>query len=577
MPSLIQQLVKKGILDKGKAASLEYEAKTSGKREEELILERRLVAESFLFNLKSKNLKIPLKKVYPEDVNLRVLELIPEDSAKYYKMIPLQKKDNVLEVGMVYPEDLKAQEALKFLARQGKFSFRVFLITISDYEKVFRKYKGLRKEVQRALEELETEMRIERVGGVRPLKKGELARLAEEAPISKVVAVLLRHAVEGKASDIHVEPLADMLRVRFRLLGILHSSINLPLVYHPAIVARIKILSNLRIDETRIPQDGRFSAKIDDKKIDFRVATFPTTLGEKVAIRVLDPTVGLKNFEELGLEDRNFEVMKEAVKKPTGMILAAGPTGCGKTTTLYAILRTLNKESVNIVTLEDPVEYFIEGVNQSQIRPEINYTFARGLRHVVRQDPDIIMVGEIRDTETARLAIHAALTGHLVLSTIHTSNALGVIPRLIDLGVEAYLIPPTLSIALAQRLVRRLCDDCKKKILAKGKIKEMILEQIETLPDNVRKKIKVPKPLYIWKAVGCKKCNRMGYSGRTGIFEVLKMTDQLSKMILEKPSEARVYEEARRQGMITMKQDGILKVLRGITTVEEVLRVAEEK
>ncbi len=576
MPNLIQQLVKKGVLEKEKATSLEYEIKTSGKKEEEVILERRLVSESFLFNLKSKNLKIPLKKVHPEDVSLKALELIPEESAKYYRMIPLTKKDKILEVGMVYPEDLKAQEALKFLARQGKFSYKVFLITFSDYEKIFKKYKSLRREVEKALEELEVEMKTDKFS-VELLRKKGLERLAEEAPISKVVAVLLRHAVEGNSSDIHIEPMADRLRIRFRLLGVLHSSINLPIAYHSAIVARIKILSNLRIDETRIPQDGRFSTKIDNKKIDFRVSTFPTTLGEKVAIRVLDPKVGLKDFNELGVEKRSLKVMKEAIAKPFGMILATGPTGCGKTTTLYAILRVLNKEGVNIVTLEDPVEYFIEGINQSQIRPEINYTFARGLRHILRQDPDIIMVGEIRDTETARLAIHAALTGHLVLSTIHTSNALGVIPRLVDLGVEPYLIPPTLNIALAQRLVRKLCDSCKKRVVAKGKLKDLILEQIKSLPEEVKKKVKIPKTLYIWKAVGCKKCNHIGYSDRMGIFEVLQMTDQLAEIISKEPSEAAIQKEAFRQGMITMMQDGMLKVLKGTTTVEEVLRVAEEK
>ena len=574
--TLIQQLVKKGFLDKEVASSLEYEVKTSGKKEEEIILERKLVGESFLFNLKSKNLKVPLKKVYPEDVSLEILELIPEESAKYYKMIPIGKKDNVLEIGMVYPEDLKAQEALKFLARQGKFSYKVFLITLSDYGKIFDKYKSLKREVERALEELETEMKAEKVVG-RPIKRAELERLAEEAPISKVVAVLLRHAVEGKASDIHIEPMSDRLRVRFRLLGILHSSINLPLTYHSAIVARVKILSNLRIDETRIPQDGRFSTTIDGRKIDFRVSTFPTSFGEKVAIRVLDPAAGLKSFEELGLEENSFKVVQQAIKKTSGMILATGPTGCGKTTTLYAILRVLNKEGVNIMTLEDPVEYFIEGINQSQIRPEIGYTFARGLRHIVRQDPDIIMVGEIRDTETAKLAVHATLTGHLVLSTLHTSDALEVIPRLIDLGVEPYLIPPTLRIALAQRLVRRLCENCKKRVVAKGKAKDLILEQIRTLPPNIRKKIKIPKPLYIWQATGCKKCNQRGYSGRIGIFEVLQMTDRLAEIISKRPSEAEIQKEASRQGMMTMKQDGILKVLKGITTIEEVLRVAEIK
>jgi len=571
--SLIQILLKQGILDKEKATSLEFEIKEKGLPEEEVILEKRICSENFLFNLKSENLKINFKKVTSEEVPLEILELIPEETAKYYKMIPLAKKENILQIGMVYPEDLKVQEALKFLARQGKFNYEVFLITPSDFNELLKRYRTLKGEVGMALEELKTELKVERV----PKTTAELERLAEEAPITKIVAVILRHAVDGGASDIHIEPTREKLRVRFRLLGILHSSIILPIRIHPAVISRIKILSDLKIDETRIPQDGRFSTKINDKDIDFRVSTFPTTLGEKVAIRVLDPTTGLKKFEELGLGSRNFEAVKRAIEKPFGLILTTGPTGCGKTTTLYAFLQILNKEGVNIITLEDPVEYFIEGINQSQIRPEIGYDFARGLRHVVRQDPNIIMVGEIRDEETAALATHAALTGHIVLSTIHTNNALGAIPRLIDLGVRPYLIPPTLSCVTAQRLVNRLCDNCKAEIKPKKEIAEIILKEVENLPPQIKKGITIKKPFKIFQAVGCKKCNREGFSGRIALFEVLEMTDTLADLTLKIPSIELLAGEAKRQGMVTMKQDGILKVLDGITTIEEVLRVAEER
>ncbi|NCO80382.1 type II/IV secretion system protein [bacterium] len=573
--TLLQQLVKKGVIEREKASSLEFEIKESGKKEEEVILERRICSESFLFDLKSKNLKIPLKDVTVAEVPLETLGMIPGETARHYQMIPLAKKEKVLEVGMVYPEDLKAQEALKFLARQQNYTYQVFLITPTTFSELLKQYRTLKREVGKALEELEVEMKEE--VRVRPRTAAEFERLAEEAPITKIVAVVLRHAVEGRASDIHIEPVREKLRVRFRLLGILHSSIFLPLRVHPAVVARIKILSNLKIDETRIPQDGRFSTTIDGKNIDFRVSTFPTTLGEKVAIRVLDPSVGLKTFEELGLEKRNFEVVKAAIEKPYGLILATGPTGCGKTTTLYAVLQVLNKDGVNIVTLEDPVEYFIEGVNQSQARPEIGYDFAIGLRHVIRQDPDIIMVGEVRDPETASLATHAALTGHIVLSTLHTSNALGVIPRLLDLGVQSYLIPPTLSIAIAQRLVRKLCDDCKKPVSPKKEIRDLILKEIEELPPKTKEDFKTSEKLTIYKATGCRKCNNEGYTGRIGLFEILSMTDQLSDIILKMPEEREILKEAKRQGMINMKQDGILKVLAGVTTIEEVLRVAEEK
>ncbi len=574
--TLVQQLVKKGILDKKKADSLEAEIKKSGKREEELILEKKIISEDFLFGLKSENLRIPLKKI-SEEIPLQVLELIPEESAKYYKMIPLAKRDSNLEIGMVYPEDLNAQEALKFLSRQGKFSYKVFLITPTVFNNLLKQYRTLKREVTKALEELRAEIKAEEAK-TRPSTPAEFERLAEEAPITKIVAVILRQAVEGEASDIHIEPIREKLRVRFRLIGTLYSSIFLPIKVHSAIVARIKILSNLRIDETRLPQDGRFSTNISGRLIDFRVSTFPTTLGEKVVLRVLDPTAGLKKFEELGLEKRNFKVVKERIKKPYGLILATGPTGCGKTTTLYAILNILNKEDVNVVTIEDPVEYFIEGVNQSQVKPEIGYTFANALRSILRQDPDIIMVGEIRDSETASLVIHAALTGHIVLSTLHTTNVLGVIPRLIDMGVEPFLLPPTLNLALAQRLVRKLCPFCKKEVKPKKEIKELILNEIKNLPPNVRKTVKLSPSFRIYEAQGCKKCNQIGYSGRIGVYEVLSMTDELRDLILKGSlGGVELEEEASRQNMITMKQDGILKVLKGITSVEEVLRVAEEK
>ena len=573
---LVEALVKKGILKKEKAGELKYEIKKSGKTPEEVILGKGIVPEDVLFDLKSEVFKIPAKEMPAKEIPLKVLELVPEEAARYYKIIPLAQEDNILEVGMVYPEDLKAQEALKFLARQGNLSPKVFLISFFTFDSLLKQYRTLREEVKRALGELEIELKKEKIEA-EPSKVSEFERLVEEAPISKVVAVILRHAVEGRASDIHIEPVKKSLRVRFRVDGVLHSSILLPLKVLPAVVARVKILSGLRLDETRIPQDGRFTTVIGNKEIDFRVSTFPTALGEKAAIRVLDPSKGLMTPEGLGLLGRDLEVLNAAIKKPYGLILATGPTGCGKTTTLYTILNLLNQEGVNIVTLEDPVEYFIEGINQSQVKPEIGYSFAAGLRQVVRQDPDIIMVGEIRDEETASLAIHAALTGHIVLSTLHTNNAIGVIPRLIDMKVSPFLLPPTLSVAMAQRLVRVLCPECKKKAKPLKEIENLILGEIDSLPEATKKNVKIPRPLYIFESKGCKKCNNQGFKGRTALFEILEMTKELEKIILTEPSEAKISEEAKRQKMITMKQMGILKVFQGITTIEEVLRVAEEK
>src|SRR3989338_6191799 len=392
-----------------------------------------------------------------------------------------------------------------------------------------------------------------------------------------MVMVILRHAIEGNASDIHIEPNRERLNIRFRQDGLLHLSLFLPLSVHLSIVSRIKILANLKIDENRLPQDGRFSSKINNKDIDFRVSTLPTLHGEKVEIRVLNPQQGLKSFDTMGLEGRNFELVQEAIKKPYGLILSSGPTGSGKTTTLYALLRILNQEGVNIVTIEDPIEYAIDGINKSQVKPEIGYTFSEGLRQILRQDPNVIMVGEIRDEETANLAIHSALTGHVVLSTLHTNSAVGVIPRLIDMGIKPFLIPSTLRIAISQRLIRTLCERCKKKVRVSDKLKSYIMETLKNMPAQIRQEISIPNQLHVYGANGCEACNFKGYKGRAGLYEVLSMTDELAEIILKAPSEAVILKTAQKQGMLTMAQEGIIKVLAGETSIDEIARVTEEK
>jgi len=576
--SLIQKLIEKGKLDARKAKVLEEEILASGKKEEDLLLEKKLISVDVLFAIKGEILGVPfLPDAESLEVPNKTLALIPEDSARFYRLMPLNLKEEILEVGMVDPEDIKAKEVLLFLARQHRFDYKIFLITPVAFDALSKQYRNLREEVGAALEAMETEegedVEAIEVGTVgRPTE-----RLAEEAPIIKMVSVILRHAVEGQASDIHIEPVSKNLRVRFRMDGILYPSLFLPLAVHPSIVARIKILSNLRIDETRIPQDGRFSARIGEKEIDFRVSTFPTKLGEKVVLRVLDPTEGLKEFKDLGLSERNMKIVQEALQKPFGLILSTGPTGSGKSTTLYALLRFFNKESTNVVTLEDPVEYFMEGINQSQIKPEIGYDFPSGLRSIVRQDPDVIMVGEIRDEESASLVIHSALTGHIVLSTLHTNNAIGAMPRFVDMQVKPFLIPSTLNVAIAQRLVRKLCPYCKKKIKAPKPVVDIILKDIEGMPEDVRKGIDVSSGnIYIYEAKGCKKCNDKGVKGRVGIYEVLKMTGPLGEAIMTDISEKNLEKEAQRQGMVTLRQDAILKALEGLISFDEVLWVAEE-
>ncbi len=566
------------MLKREEAEQIEKEVTATGQKPEEVLLAQRKLEENLLFEVKSEVLQMPLRNIEPKEVSLKTLELIPEDSAKYYKMVPLVFKDGVLEVGMVYPEDPRAQEALQFLARQGNFAYGISLITVSTFENLRKESRSLRRETTRALKELEDEMDK----APRKQKGGEeAAQLQEEAPITKMVAVILRNAVEGGASDVHIEPSRDGLRVRFRFLGELHPSLILPSNVSQAIVSRLKILAQMKIDETRKPQDGRFSASIGQRAIDFRVATLPTPQGEKVAIRVLDPSQAFKSFEDLGIEGVNLKRIKKAIERPFGLVLATGPTGSGKTTTLYAILRQLNKETVNILSLEDPIEYFIDGVNQSQVRPEIGYDFASGLRQLVRQDPDIIMVGEVRDNETAALVIHAALTGHIVLSTLHTNNAAGVIPRLLDMGVDRYLIPATLALAIGQRLVRRLCNDCKKKVKPEKGIRELLWREIQELPETTKKQLPPTvgnneEELTIFQPTGCKKCGVSGFTGRIAIMETLEMSDRIAELMHGDISEAKIVKIAREEGMITIRQDGILKALDGITTLEEVLRVTAE-
>ncbi len=575
---ILNILVQKNLLKKEEAERLQKEIEITGQRPEEILLARKKIEEDLLFQMKSEVLRMPLRSIDGVEASLKVLELIPEDSAKYYKMVPLAMKEGKLEIGMIYPEDPRAQEALQFLARRGNFSYDISLITLTTFEGLMKQSRSLRKETTRALQDLEQE-----IGKTKATvgKEAETGPLKEEAPITKMVAVILRNAVEGGASDIHIEPSRDGLRVRFRFLGDLHPSLVLPPSASQAIVSRLKILSNMKIDETRKPQDGRFSATIGDRAIDFRVASLPTPQGEKIAIRVLDPSTGFKSFEDLGIEGTNLKRIQKASEKPYGLILVTGPTGSGKTTTLYAVLRQLNKESVNILSLEDPVEYFIEGVNQSQVRPEIGYDFASGLRQLLRQDPDIIMVGEVRDNETASLVIHAALTGHLVLSTLHTNTAAGVIPRLLDMGVDRYLIPATVVLAVGQRLVRRLCSDCRKKVQLEKGIRELLWKEIQGFPEEVKKQLsptvgKSSEELATYQPVGCKKCGASGYTGRIAIIEALEMSDRITELASTESSEAKISKLAQEEGMVTMRQDGIIKALDGVTTLEEVLRVTME-
>lgn len=573
--NLIQELFSAKTISQEQKNALMAKVEASGKTEEEILLEEKVLEEGALFALKSRLIKVPLLKPASDEIPLEVLELISEEAAGNYNMAALFKKGNVVGVGMVYPEDIVAQNALRFLSRRQNFNYEIHLISFSDLQTILKQYRTLKRETKKALTELGKEQDEVLIGLGQNADSSSL-EMSEDAPIIKMVLVILRHALEGNASDIHIEPNREKLNVRFRQDGILHLSLFLPLSVHLSIVSRIKILANLKIDEKRVPQDGRFSAKINNKNIDFRVATLPTLYGEKVEIRVLNPADGLKSFDKMGLSERNLKIIQEAIKNPYGLILSSGPTGSGKTTTLYAFLQELNQEGVNIVTIEDPVEYSIDGINQSQVKTEIGYTFAESLRQILRQDPNIIMVGEVRDEETANLVVHASLTGHVVLSTIHTNSAVGVILRLIDMGIKPFLIPSTLKVAISQRLIRTLCQKCKKKVAVNEKVKNYIIKNIKTLPLAVKKEMAVTENTFVYEANGCEDCNFKGYKGRVGLYEVLSMNEQIASIILKSPVESLILAEAQKQGMLTMAQEGIIKALAGETSIDEVARATEE-
>jgi len=529
---------------------------------------------------------IPKTQIGSQKIPGEILSIIPEESAAHYKFVPLSVKDGLLSVGMIDPDNIEARDALNFISAKIRIPFKIFLISEEDFEKVLTMYRGLSEEVTEALSQLESvsatpgdvsfamdeedqanKDKKDKNDKEIPAVNTEEAKIIETAPITKIVATILRYATEGNASDVHIEKLRESIRVRFRVDGVLNTSLILPAKVHSAIVARIKLLSNMKLDEKRKPQDGRFSAKIEGRKIDFRVSTFPTYYGEKVVMRILDQAKGVRHLEELGFSERNLLLVKKAIERPYGLILISGPTGSGKTTTLYALLNEFDKEKFNVLSLEDPIEYNIDGVSQSQVRPDIGYTFANGLRTTLRQDPDIIMVGEIRDAETAGLAIQAALTGHLVLATIHTNNAIGVIPRLIDMKVDPYLIAPTLILAMAQRLSGQLCPGAGKPVSVEGSLRKMLEEEFKDLPEQYRSKIPISGQVY-YKSPG-PDCPG-GTRGRIAVTEVFEMDKDVESAILRNASEMEIAKILRSKGMLSMKEDAIIKSLKRQIPFEEV-------
>lgn len=569
--TLIDILLLDNKISQKEAEALRSAFQASGKMEEDFLTEK--VKEDDLFDAKSKYYGVPLKDV-TEDYQIPddALSQIPQEVARVYKFLPLSKAGTLLEIGMVHPQDIKASDAIKFILTNKNLNARIFLITTSQFERLFKQYSALTAEVKEVLGEFKELEDVDKEEAEKIINAVQKEQITEEAPMNKMVSAMFRHAYESRASDIHIEPVEKNTRVRFRNDGVLHTQLTLPRNVIGPLISKIKILSNLKIDETRIPQDGRFRIKISGNPVDFRVSTFPMTEGEeKAVLRLLDPS-GMRTLEELGFIGYAYKIIEKGLRKPFGMILISGPTGSGKSTTLRAMLHLLNDEKINIVSLEDPVEYYIDGVNQSQIKPEIGYTFASGLRSILRQDPNVIMVGEIRDSETAGLAVHAALTGHVVLSTIHTNDAKGVIPRLVDMQVEPFLIPSSLNVVIAQRLIKKLCGFCKEEVRPEGRAKEVLEENISEMPGFIQDELKKKGEYKIFQAKGCPKCAHKGTLGRLVIFEALEMTSELKEIILKGEVGIKIDDEIKRQHMMTMRQDGILKALQGVVSLEEVLQ-----
>lgn len=522
-------------------------------------------------------LGVPYLDAVPQNIDKEVLTLIPEDSARKYGMAAFEKQGELLSVGMINPQNFEALNVLRFLAEKEQLEIEIYLISEKVFSEIAKSYTGTDNALKEAILSLKEEGEVteEKV-----TKKAPDLDIFQDAPIAKLVEVVVKHAIDGRASDIHIEPIDGAYRVRFRVDGLLRADLVFPKEVGRAVISRIKILANLKIDENRKPQDGRFRFESKEGTVDLRVSSLPVMEGEKIVMRVLEKNSNVSDLEKLGLWGRNRNILESKIKEPFGIILITGPTGSGKSTSLYAFLQILNKEDRNIITLEDPIEYFMEGVNQSQVRPEIGYNFANGLRSILRQDPNVIMVGEIRDGETAELAIHAALTGHLVLSTLHTNDAIGAIPRLVDMGIEPFLLASSLQAVAAQRLVRRICDHCKEPVTVTSQQERIIADYFALIPKEEvgAYGLEPAQKITVFHGKGCNKCGMTGYKGRIALYETVAVDDVMRAIIADKEgNESAVKQAALDQKMLSMKQDGILKVLKGITTLSEVERVTAGK
>lgn len=525
---------------------------------------------------KAQDLGVKFLAELPSNANKKAVQMLSEDIARQNQMaiFDVDKKTQTLHVAMIDPQNINALNVLRFVAQKDRMNIDVYLTSAIILENIY----GLYGSAERAVEDVVQAFTVEDEKDEKKIKIVGEKESIQDAPVAKLVHVIIKHALDGKASDIHIEPIDKTYRVRFRQDGILHASLTFPQDVGKAVISRIKILSNLKIDERRKPQDGRFRINDQGNDIDFRVSSLPVVEGEKIVMRVLEKDRQTFDLTELGMMGTQYEMFLERIKDPFGMILMTGPTGSGKSTTLYAFLKILNGEERNIITLEDPVEYFVPGINQSQVKPEVGYTFASGLRSILRQDPNVIMVGEIRDGETAELGVHAALTGHLVFSTVHTNNAIGALPRLIDLGIEPFLIASAVRVIAAQRLVRKICEHCKEEMHVPENIVARIKKELTGVSDAemIKYGLDPSQEFKFHHGKGCKKCDNLGLQGRLALYEAIDLDREMQDLIVEEDGNVlKVERLARERGFITLKQDGILKMLLGMTTLSELERVTE--
>lgn len=540
----------------------------------DILISEQLLSSESLAQARAAFLNIPYINLQSASVAPEVFSLFPPETINFYKFLPFELNGRILKVAIIDPTNIQALEALEFFSRKQGYSIQLYVTDDKSMDKILSKgAENIEKVVGQALKDIQQK----EVEENRPRKeeRGNLQTMIQHAPISQIVDVILINAIDDGSSDIHIEPIENELRIRYRIDGVLQTKLTLPKNVANAITSKIKILANLKIDESRLPQDGRFHYNTALKSVDLRVSILPNINGEKIVMRILDKATKPPTLIQLGFRGNSLITSQEAIKRTHGIFLITGPTGSGKSTTLYAILSVLNTSQVNIVTMEDPVEYFLDGVNQSQVNPDIGFTFASGLRSILRQDPNIIMVGEIRDKETAELAVHAALTGHLVFSTLHTNNAIGSLPRLLDMGIEPFLLSASINAVGAQRLCRRICEECKHEVPISPVLKEQLFNQLKSVNTEELQGLDTGN-LKLYAGKGCSKCGKTGYHGRVAIVEVFTITNKIQDLIISRASPVQIFEETHKNGMITMKQDGIIKSFLGLTTYEEVDRVTSE-